>query len=92
MDIQEEITKAAEAYDPEYEVDAGASRALLQGSVAGMLIKSIRETPEGQLPRIGACAVSNITQGLDEHGNYQPYFTITTGAGHRIKVTFEVER
>lgn len=89
-DIQKLISEAAARYDPAIEADAQASRALLQGATLGLFLKAIHDTAEGQVPRVGACAISNITQDVDADGNYRPWFTITTGAGHRIRVTFDV--
>ena len=89
MDIQEQITKLANEYDPDYEVDAQASRALLQGTIWGLVQKTLSETPAGQVPRVGACAVAGVVQEVDDDGSYRNYFIIKTGAGHQIKVTFE---
>lgn len=82
VDIQEEITRRAEAYDPEVEADAQASRALLQGALIGHAMHGLRDGP---------CRIERVEQDTDKQGNYLPYFTIITGAGHRIRISVEVE-
>ena len=84
-DIQRQITEAAERYDAALEADGQASRALLQGTFMGIVMK------EAKGGTLGACRIQDLDQDVDEHGNYLPYFTIITGAGHRVRVTFELE-
>lgn len=35
--------------------------------------------------------VATVEQGRDEAGTYENHFTVVTAAGHRIRVTVEVE-
>ena len=83
MDLSEHISQLAEEYDPVREHDAQLSRALIQGALFGHVAgDSFREF----------ISVGGLEQERDDDGNYLPYFVIVTGAGHRIRISVEVEQ
>jgi hypothetical protein len=55
-------------------------RALLQGQMIGWLLRG------DHMVRL-----QDVEQTVDDHGDYEHFFTIITGVGHRIRVTVEVE-
>lgn len=79
-DLSKQISELAEKYDPDREADARASLKLIQGALCASSNK-LR-------PFI---KIDEIDQPVDPQGNYEDYFVISTGAGHRIRVTLEVE-
>jgi hypothetical protein len=84
--LSDEISRLAQEYDPEREADAAAARSLTQGLLVGeMLAQSRINNPYRVLK------VRSVEQDMDEQGNYNPYFTVVTESGHRIRVTVEVE-
>lgn len=85
--LSEEISRLAEKYDPVRDGEAHSIRALLQGAMA-MQVGLNRPTP----PIKDLIDIRSVEQEKDEYGDYRPYFTIVTGAGHRIRVTLSVEQ
>lgn len=87
MGLSEEISRLAETYDPEREGEALAVRAILQGA---MYMQTSLNKPTPPLSEL--VKIRDVEQEKDEYGDYRPYFTIVTQAGHRIRVTLEVEQ
>jgi len=85
-DLSEEISKLAEQFDPEREADAQSVRSLVQGA---MYMQASLNAPTPPLRSL--VKIRDVEQLVDEHGNYQPWYTIITESGHRLRVTLEVE-
>lgn len=60
--------------------DGLAIRAFIHGALVGAVLHQLK----------GFLAI-NVEQGLEPGGDYEPWFTIVTDAGHRIRVSVEVE-
>lgn len=85
MNLSDEISRLAQEYDPEADLDAKAARSFTQGMLFGELMKQM----PGNLGRI--VKVVDLEQEIDEEGQYLPYFVIVYESGARVRVTLEVE-
>lgn len=86
-DLSTKISELADQFDPDRDHDAQMVRSLIQGA---MYVQTGSERPARPLSSL--IKISSVEQGKDVHGDYLPYFTIATQAGHRIRVTLEVEQ
>lgn len=86
MGLSEKITELAEQYDPDREADAAMSRSLLQGALVGTFMRDVKGGVFGNVVKI-----HDVEQDQDADGVYLPHFTVITGAGHRVRITLEVE-